>query len=153
MLRLIIFFIINFSALGIGSLLIGNPSTNEFYQNANKAPWTPPGWVFGFAWTTIMICFSFYMNRQTQGKQFSDLKVFYLLFALQWLLNVMWNPIFFKWHLVFLALIVIIALTLLVAYFFYIACKHSLASALLVLPYLVWLIIATTLNAYIYFKN
>jgi hypothetical protein len=47
MLRLILFLIINFGALGIGGLLLGNPATNEWYQSLNKAPWTPPGWVFG----------------------------------------------------------------------------------------------------------
>ncbi|QLH45180.1 MAG: tryptophan-rich sensory protein [Bacteroidota bacterium] len=24
------------------------------------SPWTPPGWVFGFAWTLIMVCYSFF---------------------------------------------------------------------------------------------
>jgi tryptophan-rich sensory protein len=61
MLKLIIFFCLNFAALGIGGLLIGDPATDEFYLNVNKAPWTPPGWVFGAAWTTIMICFSIFM--------------------------------------------------------------------------------------------
>lgn len=153
MYKLIVFFILNFGALGIGSYLIGNPSENDWYRNANIAPWTPPGWVFGFAWTTIMICFSIFMWRETNQKNFAELKWFYVLYAIQWLLNVLWNPVFFRWHFVGLALVMIIALVILVAYFTYYGYKHSIFSFLLVLPYFVWLVIATTLNAYIYVKN
>jgi tryptophan-rich sensory protein len=95
MFKLILFFCLNFAALGIGGLLIGNPGTNEWYQSVNKAPWTPPGWVFGFAWTSIMICFSLFMYYVSLKFSASDLKLFYVLFAIQWLLNVLWNPVFF----------------------------------------------------------
>ena len=57
-LKLILFFLIlNFGALGIGSFLMNNGPTSTWYLTLNKAPWTPPGWVFGFAWFTIMILF------------------------------------------------------------------------------------------------
>ena len=59
--NIIIFLIINFAALGIGSFLMGEGPSGEYYQSTNKAPWTPPGWVFGAAWTLIMVCFSVYM--------------------------------------------------------------------------------------------
>ena len=60
-LRLALFLIVNFGALGIGSLFTSEGSGSEWYQNLEKAPWNPPGWMFGAAWTTIMICFSIYM--------------------------------------------------------------------------------------------
>ena len=152
-LKLIIFFCLNFAALGIGGLLIGNPATNEFYQNVNKAPWTPPGWVFGAAWTTIMICFSIFMYQASTKFTFAELKMFYILFAIQWLLNVLWNPVFFKFHFVLAGLIIIILLTALVFWFLYFGLKNVGTSGLFVLPYFIWLLIATSLNAYIYFKN
>lgn len=61
--RLILFLILNFGALALGGLFTNNGVNSEWYTNLNKAPWTPPGWVFGFAWTTIMICFSIYMAK------------------------------------------------------------------------------------------
>ena len=61
--RVAIFLIINFGALGIGSILMDNGPQSSWYTNLNQAPWTPPGWVFGFAWTTIMFCFSIYMAK------------------------------------------------------------------------------------------
>ena len=153
MLKLIIFLCINFAALGIGGILIGNPSANEWYQNVNKAPWTPPGWVFGFAWTTIMICFSFFLYQTSLRFSFIEIKTFYILFALQWLLNVLWNPVFFRFHLVLAGLIIILLLTLLVGWFLYWGSKNIGIPALLILPYFLWLLIACSLNAYIYFKN
>ena len=60
-LRIFLFLIINFGGLFIGGLFTGEGVPSDWYQNLNKAPWTPPGWVFGAAWTTIMICFSVYM--------------------------------------------------------------------------------------------
>jgi len=59
---IIFFLIINFGGLVFGSWLMNNGPQTEWYQALNKAPWTPPGWVFGAAWTTIMICFSIYLG-------------------------------------------------------------------------------------------
>lgn len=153
MFKLILFFCLNFAALGIGGILIGNPGTNEWYQSVNKAPWTPPGWVFGFAWTSIMICFSLFMYYVSLKFSASDLKLFYVLFAIQWLLNVLWNPVFFRYHFVLAGLFMIIALTLLVAWFTYWGFKNMGLTAVYMLPYFIWLVIATSLNAYIYIKN
>jgi tryptophan-rich sensory protein len=82
-----------------------------------------------------------------------NIKPLMLLFALQWILNVGWNPLFFSLHLVLISLIVILLLTVLVAYFFFSTVKKSTLVSLLVLPYFVWLVIASSLNAYIYLYN
>ena len=58
--KLIIFFIIiNFGGLAIGSWLMNNGPLSIWYTSLNQAPWTPEGWVFGAAWTTIMFCFQY----------------------------------------------------------------------------------------------
>ena len=145
---LIAFLILNFGALGIGSWLMNNGPQTEWYLNLNQAPWTPPGWVFGVAWTTIMICFSIYMSMlylKTPSKEVI------ILFSIQFVLNVIWNYIFFNQHQIVLALIAIILLTVLVFYFFF---KFSnINTRYLLLPYMIWLCIATSLNAYILLNN
>ena len=60
-LKIIGFLFLNFGALALGGLFAGSGAGSNWYAELNKAPWTPPGWVFGFAWTTIMLCFSVYM--------------------------------------------------------------------------------------------
>lgn len=151
LIKLIFFFlIINFSALAIGSWLMNNGPLTEWYTNLNQAPWTPPGWVFGVAWTTIMICFSIYMAYLV--KESLDTKLV-TLFSIQLALNIVWNYIFFNQHLIGLGLIVIIGLTIVVTLFL-ITYKNTLEiKSLLIVPYFLWLLIATSLNAYIYLNN
>lgn len=148
---LITFLILNFGALGIGGFLMGGEVQGEWYQNLNKAPWTPPGWVFGAAWSTIMLCFSIYMASAWQA--IDNSKFLIALFMFQWILNVAWNPVFFKFHQVEAGLLIISGLTLLVGYFQFGFLNDLKWKSLLVLPYFLWLIIATSLNAYILLKN
>ena len=150
-LRLTIFILINFAALGIGSIFTGSGVPSDWYQNLSKAPWTPPGWVFGAAWTLIMICFAFYMSHAWQSVSNRRLLIF--LFIIQWILNVLWNPVFFKYHQVLLGLVLISALTILVAWFLFSNLNNLKYWSLLVLPYFIWLLIATSLNAFILIKN
>ena len=142
----IIFLILNFGALALGSLFTSSGVNSEWYELMNKAPWTPPGWVFGAAWTTIMICFSIYMARfVTVLKNWKSL---ISLFAFQWVFNVIWNPIFFKFHEVGLALIVICTLTVIIGIYQFVFIKSLKGWTLLVVPYFLWIIIATSLNWY-----
>ena len=147
---LIIFLLINFATLGIGGFLMGEGPSGTFYQNLNKAPWTPPGWVFGAAWTTIMICFSIFMTYWVKADYGTALIV---LFALQVLLNIGWNPLFFALHQEAIALVVISLLTLLIGYLLFYTWSAMGPKALFIAPYFIWLCIATSLNAYILFKN
>jgi translocator protein len=154
MLRLIIFLILNFSALALGAALMGGvPVNNSWYQLLNKAPWTPPGWIFGAAWFSIMLCFSFFMFNKTKDFSYATHKQLILLFAIQWILNVAWNPVFFQYHLMGAGLVIILLLTFLVAFFTWKGFQQELYLGLLMLPYLIWLIIATSLNAYALLMN
>lgn len=151
--RLIIFFLLNFGALALGGFLSGNPGENEWYQGLNKAPFTPPGWVFGFAWTSIMICFSFFMFHITGGSLNQHKKVL-INFFIQWILNVFWNPVFFRLHEVLIAQIILIFLTLTITYFLFIVWKQkNTLNIILILPYFLWLIVANALNGYVLLFN
>ena len=147
--RFLVFLIVNFVALGLGGMFTGSGVVSDWYQQLNQAPWTPPGWVFGAAWTSIMICFSFYMallwdvlaNRKMG------------LYLAQWVLIVIWNPIFFYYHFTVFALFIILLLTLLIALILYKNMAFMKLKSILIMPYLIWLLIATSLNAYIVFNN
>ena len=146
----ILFLIINFGGLAIGNWLMGSGPSGDWYVNINKAPWTPPGWVFGASWTLIMICFSIYL-----GKQFTvnPIKKMSIVFLIQFILNVSWNYLVFNQQLVLLGLVGIILLTsLLFIYFFKLSDKVGSYKYLL-LPYMIWLCIATSLNLYILVHN
>ncbi len=147
---LILFSVINFGGLGFGSWLMNNGPMTEWYLTLNKAPWTPPGWVFGAAWTTIMICFSIYLTYLFT-KNYHKKKL--VLYIIQVILNVSWNYIFFNQHQVTFALVVILLLTALIFYFFLTYLKEQKKISYLLVPYMIWLCIATSLNLYILIHN
>lgn len=149
--RILIFLILNFGALGIGGLFTSKGVPSDWYLALNKAPWTPPGWAFGFAWTTIMICFALYMAYL--WPTIDNKKMVIGLYLLQWILNVAWNPLFFYLHQVKAALVVIVLLTLVIGYFLYLFWPTIKLKSVLLLPYFIWLLTATSLNGYIYLKN
>lgn len=149
--RLIIFLALNFGALAIGGIFTSKGVPSDWYVSIIKAPWTPPGWVFGAAWTTIMICFSIYMaNAWTV---IENKKRLIVLYAIQWILNAGWNPTFFYYHNVLSALFVISVLTIIIGVILFFYWPALKIRSILILPYFTWLLIATSLNGYILFKN
>jgi len=149
--KLIVFLLINFGALAIGGFFTGKGVPSEWYNSLIKAPWTPPGWVFGFAWTMIMTCFSTYMANL--WPVVDNKKILIGLFIFQWVLNVSWNPTFFYYHNVLFGFLIISGLTILVGIFLLLYWPEMKYKTILLLPYFIWLLIATSLNGYILFKN
>lgn len=127
-----------------------NGPTSDWYTSMSQAPWTPPNWVFGTAWTFIMLCFSFYMTflylKQPTNKVIT-------LFIIQFVLNIAWNFVFFNQHLIAFGLATIIALTFIITVFLVTYFKLMKAYSFLILPYFVWICIATSLNLYILIHN
>ncbi|MFY7811562.1 MAG: TspO/MBR family protein [Flavobacterium sp.] len=149
--KIIYFLIINFSALAIGSSFTKDGVASFWYQNLSKAPWTPPGYLFGIAWTIIMIFFSIYMAFLWK-KNYLNQHIL-SVFVLQWFFNVLWNPIFFYFQNAILGLIVILQLLFLVGYLLFTNYNHLKQKSIFIVPYLIWLILASSLNAYIVFYN
>jgi len=147
--RFLLFLLLNFGALYIGALLMGgNPAENNWYNQLPKAPWTPPGWFFGAAWTTIMVCFTFYMSKLSKHVPEAQRKFLWLLFSAQWLLNVLWNPVFFNWHFITIGALIISTLLVVLIFMHAKFAKGNKILLFLVLPYLVWLAVALSLNLY-----
>lgn len=149
--RLIVFLVINFGALAIGSLFTSKGVSSDWYFNLNKAPWTPPGWVFGAAWSLIMISFSFYMANLWSIVE--SKKILVGLFAAQLIINIAWNPAFFQFHNIGFGLLLISALTILIGFLMINFQGILKIKSAFIFPYFLWLLIATSLNAYIFIKN
>lgn len=116
-----------------------------WYYNLIKPPFTPPDWVFPPVWSilysTILVALLLYIVKPTQNK-----KSGYIYFTTQLIFNLLWTPVFFYLKNMFLALIMIIFLdifTILTIKSFY---KVSKISALILIPYLIWILFATYLN-------
>lgn len=125
---------------------MGEGPAGDWYQNLIKAPWTPQGWVFGAAWTSIMILFSIYcviIYQRTSRPVY-----FGIFYGVQLILNIGWNPLFFKYHETGMALFVIVALLLLLILMGFQFSFTVKRYTWLLVPYILWLMIATSLNAY-----
>lgn len=146
----LLFLVLNFAALGIGVLFMGNGPTSTWYTSLNQASWTPPNWLFGVAWTFIMLCFSVYMAvlylKQPTAKVIT-------LFIIQFILNIAWNFVFFNQHMIAIGLGTIIALTFIITVFLVTYFKLLKGYTLLIFPYFIWIWIATSLNLYILINN
>ena len=150
--RFSIFLVSNLLALYLGALLMNNGPRTDWYLSLKKAPWSPPGWMFASAWTIIMVLFAGYMTKLSFLRSFLH-KGLLLLYTTQWILNVGWNYAFFNQRQITIGLIVIVLLLLLIAYLTFKFKSEQKHYSWLIFPYLIWMIIATSLNTYIVLNN
>ena len=125
----------------------------KWYNNINKSPYTPPGWFFGLVWTILylLMIISFYLIW-SNSKCFPYCNVL-TIFLLQLAFNLSWTTVFFKYKKIRFALILtilIFILTFIVSIKFY---KINKIASYLLIPYLLWLIVAMYLNIYIILNN
>ncbi|MFK8011425.1 MAG: TspO/MBR family protein [Marinicellaceae bacterium] len=151
MVLFLIFLAINFLGLFLGAFFTNQAVTADWYLSLNKSPITPPGWFFGFAWTTIMLSFAIYLSLLYHSV--SNKSKLITLFIVQWILNFSWNPLFFNLHYVSLALLNIIALAILVTVIFVSYYTTIRWKSILLLPYVLWIYVASYLNLYIFINN
>ena len=117
-----------------------------WYDTLNKPAFTPPSGVFAPAWTVLylMIFLSFMIFIMTKTMQDKTLGV--SLFLVQLILNFLWSPVFFYWKNITLSFVIIILLLgflFMTIINFY---KISKWSAILLIPYFLWICYATYLN-------
>jgi tryptophan-rich sensory protein len=138
---------------GLSARVSGSTEDNPWYQSLVLPALQPPGPVFGIAWsilyTTIAISAAIvWGHKQAPGRGLA-----LGLFALGFVINLTWSPVFFRAHLILPALgIIVLMLVVAVATTFAFA-RVSRVAAWLQLPYLVWLGFALSLNASIWQLN
>ena len=122
----------------------------SWYAGLDLAPWTPPGWLFGAAWTLLYVLMAVAAwDVARRGPRRPAVMTALGLYAAQLALNLAWTSVFFREQsprggmLVILALAVVLALT--VAAF----ARVSRPAAVLLLPYLAWVLYAASLNGWI----
>jgi benzodiazapine receptor len=142
---------------GLGAVATVN-NVNGWYVSADKAPWTPPNWLFGPVWTVLyaaMAVAAWLVWRRGAGITSRPLKLYWTQLAL----NLAWTPLFFALYPVlgpvalWLALAVIVALAVALAFTVMNFGPVSTAAGVLLLPYLSWVVFAGTLNAWAAVNN
>jgi benzodiazapine receptor len=122
-----------------------------WYAGIDKAPWTPPNWLFGPVWTLLYIAIAVagWKVWRRAGRVDAALG----LWIAQLVLNAAWSWLFFGRHALGLALVDIVALLALIAAFVVVTWRLVPSAARLFLPYGGWVAYAATLNAWAWLKN
>jgi benzodiazapine receptor len=129
---------------GAGSALT---EITPWYRSLRNPSWRPPGWAFGPIWTVIAVftagsALLAWNSATTEAERATTIG----LFALNAVLNVARNLLFFKLRRPDWALIEVIALWLSILALMIAFYPRAPWAAALLLPYLLWVSIATVLN-------
>ncbi len=151
--RLVISFITCFLAAGIGSVFT-TKSVKQWYPGLKKPRFTPPNWAFGPVWTVLYILMAisiFFIWKE--GLDTQGVLLPFVLFWIQLILNALWSVIFFGFRAKGLGVITIIILWLLILATIITSSRVSVLAGGLLIPYIIWVSIATYLNTGVYLLN
>lgn len=145
--------IISQSAGIIGSAFTA-PAIPNWYATLAKPSFQPPSWLFGPVWVTLytlMGVAAFIVWKKGAGQRNGRIGI--VLFAVQLVFNALWSIVFFGLKDLFLALAVIVTLFALIVATTYYFFQVSRAAGFLMIPYILWVLFATILNATIWSLN
>ena len=119
---------------------------NPWYNHLVKPIFQPPGWAFGAVWTTLYIMLGIALALVLNEPASKLRRDALWLFGGQLALNYAWSPVFFRGHLIDVALIVIVVMLLMAAVTANFFRRLRPVAGWLMVPYLAWLCLATALN-------
>lgn len=125
-----------------------------WYATLVRPAIAPPNWVFGPVWTTLfaMMGIAACLVWQ-QRKRRKDARRALFLFALQFVLNVLWSAIFFGMQNIGMAFGEVLLLWVAIAATIFAFAKISRPAAWLMVPYLLWVSFAAVLNYTFWMTN
>jgi len=134
----------------IGSVFTFN-NIAAWYVSLNKPFFTPPNWVFGPVWLTLytLMGIALYLVWTAGKSNKQALQVF----GLQLALNTLWSIVFFGAKSIALGLVVIVILWLAILWTIAKFWRIDERAGWLLVPYIVWVTIATALNAGVWLLN
>lgn len=141
----------------VGGLLSSIPtfrSIPSWYQTIKKPSWTPPQWAFGPVWTVLYVLMgvaSWLVSRKAGEDRRARLALAF--YGIQLLLNWIWTPIFFGLRAPGWALAEISVMWQMVIWTISRFSQVRPVAGLLLVPYFLWVTVATALNASVWWLN
>ena len=140
--------------IGVTASFFTEPEIKGWYLSLNKPTFNPPNWLFAPVWTTIYLLIGIAAFRVWRKRESTAVfKNTIIVYAIQLVLNFSWSIVFFGMHQVLGAFLVIVALWISILLNMYFFGRYSRMASWLLLPYLLWVSFASTLNLAIYLLN
>ena len=138
---------------GIGSIFTSTKIAT-WYSALEKPAFTPPNEVFLPVWLTLytLMGIAIYLVWR-KGLETKGVKTAFILFWIQLGLNAIWSVVFFGFESILGGVIIIISLCVMVLLIMIRFFKISKIAGGLLVPYIAWLSIATSLNISILLLN
>jgi translocator protein len=132
--------------LGFISGQVGGDASSPWFQSLEKPSIFPPPATFGIVWTFLYVLMglALAMVCAAWGARWRGPAI--VAFVLQLAVNLAWSPVFFGAREISAALYIILALDVLVVATIWLFWKVRPLAALLLLPYLAWILFAGLLN-------
>ena len=135
-------------ALGSASGWLANSGYgNGWFDALRKPSFMPPGWAFGVVWPVLYVLLGLSLAMVIVAPPSTRRTAALALFFVQLALNFAWSPVFFAAHDISLAKIVIIAMILVTLAAVALFWRIRTVAALLLIPYVAWLVFAAALNS------
>ena len=150
----VIAMVISFLPGIFGVFFTPHGDSNLWYNGLIKSGLTPPGWVFSVAWTILYILLgvALYLVIRVTRRGVNKMLA-YALFAAQMVLNGLWSYMFLGAHLPAFALVILLALFVVSIWMARVFDSIDQWAGYLVIPYILWMMFAFYLNAYIILMN
>lgn len=149
---LIVLLLICYGAAGVGGALTAR-SVDDWYQQLNRPAWTPPDAVFSPVWTLLYTMMGVAAWLVWKRRPQRRVAVPMTLFGIQLALNVAWSGLFFAMQRPGLAAIEIVilwaAIVAAIVSFF----RYSKPAGWLMVPYVLWVTYAASLNIALWQMN
>ncbi|HNX17281.1 MAG TPA: tryptophan-rich sensory protein [Methanoregula sp.] len=140
--------------VGIIGSYFTSGSIPGWYAGLNKPAINPPAWVFAPVWTALYILMGFSLWLVVrEGTRHAPVRQGIIIFSIQLALNLLWSIVFFSWHMIAAAFVVLMLLVGFIAATALVFRRISVPAAWLLVPYLAWCCFAAVLNAQIWLLN
>ena len=149
-LSFLLFAIITYSSSVIGGLVTMS-FKEPWYSLINKPSFNPPSWIFAPVWTTLylMMTAAIWFFWHSKNRDMSTIYIYFIHIVF----NTTWSIIFFGFHKIFYAMLVLVVLIFLIIILILRFKRVNMLSYYLMIPYLLWCCYALILNINLFFLN
>jgi benzodiazapine receptor len=140
---------------GLGALSGVLFPPGDWFASLAKPTFQPPNWLFGPVWTVLYVAMAVaaWVVQRTAGVDSGLRRRAFVLFFVQFALNLAWTPLFFGLRSPGVAFVDICALWIVLLWTLLAFGRVRPLAGYLLLPYLLWVSFALVLNGTIWLMN